>query len=105
MTAQAVSPSLPLQMLVHFHWRYMIFYFIASLCFFTFKSLRYYYPDRLLGWEITPVFLYLFINTTRLTMIDRGNKTSSQSSLVYSVIWGIPILTLHSYYIDLQTYM
>ena len=100
-----IQSSLPLQMLVHYHWRFMVFYFFSSLAFLTFKSYRYYYPSRLLGWEMTPIFLYVIINTTRLLMISRGNKTNAVSSLVYSVIWGIPVITLYSYYIDLQTYM
>ena len=82
--------SLPLQMLVYFNWRFIIFFFFANLFLFTFKSLRYYYPDNLLGWELTTVFLYVFVEFTRLLLVSRGNKTNAQSSLVWSVVWAIP---------------
>ena len=100
-----VGLSLPLQLLVFFHWRYLVFFFFANVILFTFKALRYYYPGYILGWEITTVFLYVFINSTRLLLISRGNKTSKRGSFIYSLIWAIPILTLHAYFIDLQTYM
>ena len=100
------SSSLPLQLMISFHWRiFMPFFFLATLFLFTFKSLRYYYPGYLLGWEITPVFLYVFVESTRLLMLSRGNKMNRIASHAYSIGWSIPIITLHSYYIDLQTYI
>ena len=100
-----VGNSLPLQLLVFFHWRFLVFFFFSNLFLYTFKALRYYYPGNLLGWELTTVILYVFVNATRLLLISRGNKTSKVGSFVYSIIWAIPIITLHAYYIDLQTYV
>jgi hypothetical protein len=78
---------------------------IFTLYFTFILALRYYYPARLLGWELTTVFLYVFVNYTRLILLSRGNKTAAFSSLAYSIVFSIPILTLHAYYIDLQTYV
>ena len=103
--SQDVQPSLALEILVSCHWRFAIFFFFASIVTFVFKRYRYYYPDYLMGWEFTPVFLYAFVESTRLLMVSRGNKMRAMSSLCYSMVWAIPIITMHAYYIDLQTYM
>ena len=97
--------SLFLQVLVHYHWRYLIFYFLASICFFVFKRYRYYYPARIMGFEFFPVFLLAFVDGTRLLMLSRGNKMGAVSSLIYSFCWSIPVITLYAFYLDLQTYM
>ena len=102
---QIQQSSLFVQVLVHYHWRYLIFYFLASICFFVFKKYRYYYPARIMGWEFFPVFLLVFVDGTRLLMLSRGNKMSAMSSLIYSFFWSIPVITLYAFYLDLQTYM
>lgn len=35
------------------------------------SAIRYYYPGRFLGWELTTIFLYLFIDAVRLMMGKR----------------------------------
>ena len=36
---------------------------------------------------------------------SRGNKTTKIRPLVYAIVLSLPLLTLHSYYITLQTYV
>jgi hypothetical protein len=78
--------SLPLQMLIYFHLHYTVLFFILNLCLFTYKgnsfqflstsylltadeiAIKFYYPGRFLGWELTTVFLYLLLNQSRLFM-------------------------------------
>ncbi|RYH05151.1 hypothetical protein EON65_45505 [archaeon] len=63
-----ISSSLTLQMLVYFSYHYTPFFFIVNICLFTYKAVRYYYPGRFLGWELTTIFLFLFIDEVRLLM-------------------------------------
>jgi len=78
---------------------------VLNLALYSYKALMYYYPAEYLGWELTTVFLYVAIEFTRLLLISRGNKLNQTSSLVYSILWGLPILVLHSFYIAIQTYV
>ncbi len=81
--------SLPLEMLVFFGYHYTPFFFIISICLFTYKckflfnsslfslvwwltscfvAIQFYYPSKFLGWELTTIFVYLFIDYVRLAM-------------------------------------
>jgi len=66
---------------------------------------KYYYPGYYLGWDITIDVLYLIIESTRLLLASKANKTSSVYSMVWSLVLGAPILVAHSYFITLQTYV
>jgi hypothetical protein len=66
---------------------------------------KYYYPGYYLGWDITIDVLYLIIESTRLLLASKANKTSSVYSMIWSLVLGCPILVAHSYYITLQTYV
>mmetsp|Transcript_29331 Transcript_29331/g.50303 ORF Transcript_29331/g.50303 Transcript_29331/m.50303 type:complete len:147 (-) Transcript_29331:34-474(-) len=97
--------SLPLQMFLYFSYHYTPFFFFINLALFTYKAVRYYYPGRLLGWELTTIFLFLFIDGIRLLLASKGNKTSTIPPLVSSLILALPMIVLHAYYISLQTYI
>eukprot|EP01031_Cornospumella_fuschlensis_P041495 gene41496-50637_t len=100
-----ISSSLTLQMLVYFSYHYTPFFFIVNICLFTFKAVRYYYPGRFLGWELTTIFLFLFIDEVRLLMLSKGNKTNNFAAFLSSLLLAIPMIILHAYYIALQTYV
>lgn len=81
-------------MLLYFSYHYTPLFFFINLCLFTYKgkrlfsslipvaymtmlianlrlvfsAVRYYYPGRLLGWELTTIFLFLFIDGVRLVL-------------------------------------
>eukprot|EP01040_Poterioochromonas_malhamensis_P000066 gene66-70_t len=97
--------SLPLQMLIYFHLHYTVLFFLLNLCLFTYKAIKFYYPGRFLGWELTTVFLYLLINQSRLFMASKGNKTGGISPFGISLLLSMPMIVLHVYYITLQTYV
>jgi hypothetical protein len=77
--------SLPLQMLIYLSYHYSPLFFFVNLCLFTFKgkkwrqcflinansdfvAVRYYYPSQFLGWELTTIFLFIFIEMSRLSI-------------------------------------
>jgi len=97
--------SLPVQVLIFFNWHFLGFFFFINLGLFTYKSAKYYYPSTYLGWDIAIDFLYLIVESTRLLLASKANKTSSVSAMTASMMLGIPILVAHSYYITLQTYV
>jgi transmembrane protein 216 len=97
--------SLPLQMAVYFNFHYAPFFFILNICLFVYKAVRYYYPGRFLGWELTTIFLYIFIEEVRLMMLSKGNKTSTLRPLLISLLLAVPIIILHAYYLAAQTYV
>jgi hypothetical protein len=68
-------------------------------------AIKFYYPGRFLGWELTTIFLYLIVNEARLFLASKGNKTGALSPFGYSLLLAIPIVVLHAYYIGLQTYV
>jgi len=103
--AKQTQSSLPLQMLIYFNWHFIVFYFWLSLALLTFKAARYYYPSQYLGWDITIIFLYAIVEGTRLLFASKGNKTSQTGPLLISVILSLPIIVMHAYYIELQTYV
>lgn len=97
--------SLPLQMIIYFHSHYAPLFFFLNICLFTYKAIKFYYPGRFLGWELTTIFLYILIDKTRLLMASKGNKTGTISPFGYSLVLSAPIIILHAYYITLQTYV
>jgi hypothetical protein len=105
LTAKVTQSSLPLQMLIYFNWHYIVFYFWINLALLTFKAARYYYPGRYLGWDIVIIFLYVIVEATRLLFASKGNKTSQIAPLITSIILALPIIVMHAYYIELQTYV
>lgn len=100
-----LNSSLPLQIFVHFSWHFDIFFFLLNLCLFTYKAIRYYYPSSSLAWDIVTIFLFLFVDFVRLLFVSKGNKTSQAHALVKGLILAIPLFVLHSYYMELQTYV
>lgn len=97
--------SLPVQVLIFFNWHFMAFFFFINLGLFTYKSAKYYYPSYYLGWDITIDFLYAIVESTRLLLASKANKTASASAMSFSLLLGLPILVTHSYLITLQTYV
>ena len=71
----------------------------------THTAAKYYYPHYYLGWDITIDFLYVIVESTRLLMASKANKTASVYAMVCSLVLGVPILVAHSYFITLQTYV
>ena len=105
LAAKQTQSSLPLQMLIYFNWHYIVFYFWINLALLTFKAARYYYPGRYLGWDIVIIFLYAIVEGTRLLFASKGNKTSQTGPLLISILLTLPIIVLHAYYIEIQTYV
>lgn len=97
--------SLPLQILIHFNWHYIVFFFFLNLALFTYKSVKYYYQPYYLGWDITIDFLYAIVEGTRLLLASKANKTANVYATIWSLVLGVPILVVHSYFITLQTYV
>ena len=62
------SSSLSLLIISYFNWHYVIFFFLANVALFTYKSIQFYYPARLLGWDFVTIFLYLAVEATRLLL-------------------------------------
>jgi len=105
LAAKVTQSSLPLQMLIYFNWHFVLFYFWINLALLTFKAARYYYPGSYLGWDIVIIFLYAIVEGTRLLFASKGNKTSQIAPLLTSIILTLPIIVMHAYYIELQTYV
>ena len=135
------QPSLSLQLLVFLNWHYLPFYFVLNLALFTFKStvfrfrvnlslnlfflgVSFFYPGRLLGWELTSLFCFVAIEYCRLhsgkismafpilpltallcPIVSKGNKLLQSTSLALSMLFAVPTIVLYSYYMDLQTYV
>lgn len=97
--------SLPLEILLYFNWHYSAFFFVLNVALLTFKSLRYYYPGRALGWDFAIIFMYLFVEFFRLFHLSKGNKTTNIFPVLWGLLFCIPVLALHGYYLDLQTYV
>lgn len=55
-------------------------------------AVRYYYPGRLLGWELTTIFLFLFIDGVRLLL---GRRTSIFTTTLI-------ILTHHFFFTSIE---
>jgi hypothetical protein len=78
-----------------------------------------------MGWDFANIFLYGFVEASRLffskllelgevisatkllfvSLVSRGNKTADLESLFWGSIFCIPIIAMHGYYINLQTYV
>ena len=99
------NSSLPLQVMVYFNWHYIFFFFFLNICLFTYKSINFYYPPKYLAWDLVTIFLYLFVESVRLLLVSKGNKTSTMAPLGISWALASPIIVLHAYYMSLQTYI
>jgi hypothetical protein len=97
--------SLPLQVLIFFNWHFMTFFFLLNLALFTYKSINFYYPTDYLGWDITIAFLYAIVESCRLLLVSKANKTSQMDGMFWSLVLGCPIIVAHAYLIALQTYV
>ena len=97
--------SLPLQVAIYFNWHFMAFFFLLNLALFTYKSINYYYPSDYLGWDITIDFMYLIVESCRLILVSKANKTSQMGQMFWALVLGCPIIVAHSYLIALQTYV
>ena len=78
---------------------------MLHLALLTYKALALYYPSRLLGWDFVTIFLYVFVEGCRLFHFSKGNKTAQREPLLMGLLFCIPIIALHGYYLDLQTYV
>mmetsp|Transcript_30403 Transcript_30403/g.30903 ORF Transcript_30403/g.30903 Transcript_30403/m.30903 type:complete len:153 (-) Transcript_30403:74-532(-) len=97
--------SLSLQIIIYFNYHFSCLFFLINIGLFVYKALRYYFPAYILGWELSALFLYVIIEMIRLLLVSKGNKTISRLCLSLSLFLAIPILVLHVYYMELQTYV
>ena len=97
--------SLPLQVLIFFNWHFVVFFFFVNLALLVYKSVAYYYPVYYLGWDIAIDFLYAIIESTRLLLASKANKTSQMIYMLESLLLGCAVIVAHAYYITLQTYV
>lgn len=58
-----------------------------------------------LGFEITFLLLYLFIDVVRVRLGTRGNLTETVSPLVVSLVLTLPLIMGNLFFLYLQTYV
>mmetsp|Transcript_10895 Transcript_10895/g.17834 ORF Transcript_10895/g.17834 Transcript_10895/m.17834 type:complete len:147 (+) Transcript_10895:85-525(+) len=103
--SKASLSSLPLEVLIHFNGHFSVLFFLATVCLYIYKSVRYYYPGSILAWDLVSIFAYAIVEYTRLFLASKGNKTSKLIPLAVALFFTIPIIVLHAYYIELQLYV
>lgn len=62
------ASSLSLSVITYFNWHFVCFFWFVNICLFTYKSIQFYYPARLLGWDFVTIFLYIIVESTRLLL-------------------------------------
>ena len=67
-TSRPNASSLSLSIVSYFNWHFVVFFFFVNIALFTYKSIQFYYPPRLLGWDFVTIFLYIIVEFTRLLL-------------------------------------
>ncbi|DBA04645.1 TPA: hypothetical protein N0F65_012228 [Lagenidium giganteum] len=98
--------SLVLQVALGCHHAYLHVYFIVTLGLFIYKGIVLPYPPTgAYTWDIIFLFLYLFIEKTRMFHASKGNRTKLLAPLVLSLVLTVPTTICTAYYLQLQTYV
>mmetsp|Transcript_2970 Transcript_2970/g.3499 ORF Transcript_2970/g.3499 Transcript_2970/m.3499 type:complete len:143 (+) Transcript_2970:275-703(+) len=100
-----MTSSLPLQIIIFFHWWFCLFWLLMNIFLFSWKVYTYYYSASALGWEITIMVLMLTLEATRFQLASRGNKTEKFLPLAWSAGLAIPSLVGYCFFVELQTYI
>jgi NADH:ubiquinone oxidoreductase subunit 4 (subunit M) len=104
--------------------------YLNNLFFYCcFVAVRFHYPANYLGLDFATIFLYAIVESIRLllgntyiqvstmslsprrcanlihTTVSKGNKTIHFGALLAAFLLGLPIIVLHAYYIELQSYV
>jgi hypothetical protein len=81
-------------------------WFIAllELVLFIYKGKEFMYPQYAYGVEFFFIFVYPILDLSRLALLARGNRTERSLPLLLSLIFALPTIALHAYYLRYQTY-
>mmetsp|Transcript_29991 Transcript_29991/g.76921 ORF Transcript_29991/g.76921 Transcript_29991/m.76921 type:complete len:148 (+) Transcript_29991:193-636(+) len=103
--ARPVKTSLLLEVFLYFGGIYGVVWWLAQLALFVYKGLSLPYPTNNFTTEFVLLWLYLPIEPVRLFTASKGNKTETQLPLVFSILLSLPLIALHTYYMQFQTYV
>lgn len=97
--------SLLLQILIFFNGVYQFLFFWATLGIFIWKGVSLPYPNNKLGPEIFLLFAYELVETCRLFMASKGNKTENIPNLIAFLVLSLFGVLANIYYAQLQVYV
>jgi len=93
------------QILLFFNAYYSTLFFITTLFLYFYKSYHYHYPYAAFEWELTMLALMAFMETARITLASRGNKTEQTPPLLWSILLSFPMIVGFVFYLTIQTYV
>eukprot|EP00741_Cyanophora_paradoxa_P014313 tig00020780_g13804.t1 len=100
-----ILSSLPLQILIYFNIWYAFIYFWLNVAIFIYKGTWLPYPPNTLGWEIAFIIVYAVVESCRLFLGSKGNKTEQVPPMVWFLLISAAIAFGNIYYIYLQIYV
>jgi hypothetical protein len=99
------SSSLPLQVLIYYHYYLIVAYTIISICTFIYKSAVLPYPSSLIGWEVCVMVFLIIVDVSRLSLGEGGNKTRQVWPLGTFLLLSVPVAIGCAFLFAWQTYV
>eukprot|EP00744_Colponema_vietnamica_P023416 GILI01033856.1.p1 GENE.GILI01033856.1~~GILI01033856.1.p1 ORF type:complete len:141 (+),score=22.97 GILI01033856.1:126-548(+) len=103
--AEASLSSLPLQIFIYFHRWFACLFLLVNIILFVYKGAVLPYPPNNFGWEITFIFFYAILQSIRLFLGSKGNKTEQTSSIGWFLGLTVPVILIHVFYLQAQIYV
>lgn len=100
-----LTVSLGFQIFAHYHQYFIVCWYTYTILSYVAKTVWLIYPTKIFGWEIAILVFFFFIDTMRLWLGLKGNKTQRRSMLGLCLIMGIPVLYGNVFFMYYQTYI
>ena len=97
--------SLTLQVCIHVDYYVQWAYFIITSFLMFWKIYRYSYPIEIFAFEILLFVILMLIQTTRIFLGSRGNKTESSTVTFFFIMLTLLAALGNLYFLQVQTYI
>ena len=97
--------SLTLQVCIHVDYYVQWAYFIITSFLMFWKIYRYSYPIEIFAFEILLFVILMLIQTTRIFLGSRGNKTESSTVTFFFIMLTLLAVLGNLYFLQVQTYI
>eukprot|EP00277_Geminigera_cryophila_P011701 CAMPEP_0179440154 /NCGR_PEP_ID=MMETSP0799-20121207/23742_1 /TAXON_ID=46947 /ORGANISM="Geminigera cryophila, Strain CCMP2564" /LENGTH=142 /DNA_ID=CAMNT_0021223197 /DNA_START=178 /DNA_END=606 /DNA_ORIENTATION=+ len=97
--------SLPLQILIFFNGVWLAIFWAVCLGVFIWKGIELPYPGGRLAGEVILLFAHALVESCRLLIGSKGNKTEHKVLVILFIVLSIPSALVNIFYIEFQTYV
>lgn len=106
-TTSIILSSLPLQISLFHHYYYDLAFFLLGCALLIYKAVNEAasYPPAARAWESIILVFWFIIDLTRIRACSNGNKTEESTPIILALIFTIPILFAHLYFVLWQKFI